>query len=239
MQKHWDVMRSDNAGDSWHEVSGNLPTDFGFVVDVHAHEPETVYVFPIKSDSEHYPPDGKLRVYRSRSGGNEWEALTKGLPQENCYVNVLRDAMAVDSLDSCGVYFGTTGGQVYASTRRRRQLGADRSRSAGRALGGSADTVMIRVVLPHHLRTLAQVGGEVQLSVDGEATPRAVLDALEARYPMLRGTIRDQVTHQRRAFLRFFACEEDLSHESSDYVLPSAVASGEEPLMIVGAIAGG
>ncbi|MEO7986765.1 MAG: exo-alpha-sialidase [Gemmatimonadales bacterium] len=115
MQKHWDVMRSDNAGDSWHEVSGNLPTDFGFPIDVHAHEPETIYVVPIKSDSEHYPPDGKLRVYRSRSGGNEWEALTKGLPQKDCYVNVLRDAMAVDSLDSCGVYFGTTGGQVYGS----------------------------------------------------------------------------------------------------------------------------
>jgi photosystem II stability/assembly factor-like uncharacterized protein len=115
MQKHWDVMRSDNAGDSWHEVSGNLPTDFGFVIDVHAHEPETIYVVPIKSDGEHYPPDGKLRVYRSRTGGNEWEALTNGLPQSDCYVNVLRDAMAVDSLDSCGVYFGTTGGQVYAS----------------------------------------------------------------------------------------------------------------------------
>lgn len=115
MQKHWDVMRSDNAGDSWYEVSGNLPSDFGFVVDVHAHEPETVYVLPIKSDSEHYPPEGKLRVYRSRTGGNEWEALTKGLPQQNCYVNVLRDAMAVDSLEPCGVYFGTTGGQVYVS----------------------------------------------------------------------------------------------------------------------------
>jgi hypothetical protein len=115
MQKHWDVMRSDDAGDSWREVSGNLPTDFGFPIDVHAHEPDTVYVVPIKSDSEHYPPEGKLRVYRSRSGGNEWEPLTKGLPQKNCYVNVLRDAMAVDSLDSCGVYFGTTGGQVYAS----------------------------------------------------------------------------------------------------------------------------
>ena len=115
MQKHWDVMRSDDAGDSWHEVSGNLPTDFGFVIDVHAHEPETIYVVPIKSDGEHYPPEGKLRVYRSRTGGNEWEALTNGLPQSNCYVNVLRDAMAVDSLDSCGVYFGTTGGQVYAS----------------------------------------------------------------------------------------------------------------------------
>ncbi len=116
MQKHWDVLRSDDAGESWHEVSGNLPTDFGFPIDVHAHEPETIYVVPIKSDSEHYVPDGKLRVYRSRTGGNEWEALTKGLPQRDCYVNVLRDAMAVDSLDPCGVYFGTTGGQVYAST---------------------------------------------------------------------------------------------------------------------------
>jgi photosystem II stability/assembly factor-like uncharacterized protein len=115
MQKHWDVMRSNDAGDSWHEVSGNLPTDFGFPIDVHAHEPETVYVVPIKSDSEHYPPEGKLRVYRSRTGGNEWEPLTKGLPQSDCYVNVLREAMAVDSLDKCGVYFGTTGGQVYAS----------------------------------------------------------------------------------------------------------------------------
>ncbi|HXY00201.1 MAG TPA: hypothetical protein VEI54_04720 [Candidatus Limnocylindrales bacterium] len=115
MQKHWDVMRSDNAGDQWKEVSGNLPTDFGFVIDVHAHEPETIYVVPIKSDGEHFVPDGKLRVYRSRTGGNEWEALTKGLPQSDCYVNVLRDAMAVDSLDSCGIYFGTTGGQVYAS----------------------------------------------------------------------------------------------------------------------------
>ena len=115
MQKHWDVMRSDNSGDTWHEVSGNLPSDFGFVIDVHAHEPETIYVVPIKSDSDHFVPDGKLRVYRSRTGGNEWEALTKGLPQEDCYVNVLRDAMTVDSLDSCGVYFGTTGGQVYGS----------------------------------------------------------------------------------------------------------------------------
>ncbi len=115
MQKHWDVMRSDDAGENWREVSGNLPTDFGFPIDVHAHEPETIYVVPIKSDSEHFPIDGKLQVYRSKSGGNEWEALTNGLPQSNCYVNVLRDAMAVDSLDSCGVYFGTTGGQVYAS----------------------------------------------------------------------------------------------------------------------------
>ena len=133
MQKHWDVMRSDNAGESWQNVNGNLPGEhvsfpqkdgttkeadlqgFGFVIDVHAHEPETVYVVPIKSDSQHFPPEGKLSVYRSRSGGNEWQPLTKGLPQSNCYVNVLRDAMAVDSLDKCGIYFGTTGGQVYAS----------------------------------------------------------------------------------------------------------------------------
>jgi photosystem II stability/assembly factor-like uncharacterized protein len=115
MQKHWDVMRTDNSGDQWTKVSGNLPTDFGFVIDVHAHEPETVYVVPIKSDSEHFPLDGRLQVFRSKTGGNEWEALTKGLPQKDCYVNVLRDAMAVDTLDKCGVYFGTTGGQVYAS----------------------------------------------------------------------------------------------------------------------------
>jgi photosystem II stability/assembly factor-like uncharacterized protein len=115
MQKHWDVLRSDDAGESWREISGDLPSDFGFPIDIHAHEPDTIYVVPIKSDSERYPPDGKLRVYRSRTGGDEWEALANGLPQRDCYVNVLRDAMAVDSLDDCGVYFGTTGGQVYAS----------------------------------------------------------------------------------------------------------------------------
>jgi photosystem II stability/assembly factor-like uncharacterized protein len=115
MQKHWDVMRSDDAGASWHEISGDLPTDFGFPIDVNANAPETIYVVPIKSDSEHYPPEGKLRVYRSRTGGNEWEPLTNGLPQKDCYVNILRDAMAVDTLDPCGVYFGTTGGQVYVS----------------------------------------------------------------------------------------------------------------------------
>jgi photosystem II stability/assembly factor-like uncharacterized protein len=115
MQKHWDVMRSVDAGESWQEVSGNLPTDFGFAIDVHAHEPQTIYVVPIKSDSEHFPLDGRLRVYRSRTGGDEWEELANGLPERNCYVNVLRDAMAVDQLDSCGIYFGTTGGQVYVS----------------------------------------------------------------------------------------------------------------------------
>ncbi|MGD8553049.1 MAG: hypothetical protein PVG02_05265, partial [Anaerolineales bacterium] len=116
MQKHWDVMRSDDAGENWYEISGNLPSDFGFPIAVHAHDPGTIYVIPIKSDSEHYPPEGKLRVYRSRSGGNQWEALTNGLPQENCYANVLRDAFAVDKLEKCGLYFGTTGGELYAST---------------------------------------------------------------------------------------------------------------------------
>lgn len=115
MQKHWDVCRTDDAGELWTEVSGDLPSDFGFPIAVHAHEPETIYVVPILSDAEHYPPEGKLRVYRSRAGGNEWEALTQGLPQRDCYVNILRDAMAVDSLDPCGIYFGTTGGQVYGS----------------------------------------------------------------------------------------------------------------------------
>ena len=131
MQKHWDVMRSDDAGDNWREVSDNLPSDFGFPIQVHAHEPETVYVVPIKSDSEHYPPEGKLRVYRSRTGGNDWQALTDGLPQKDCYVNVLRDAMAVDSLDPCGVYFGTTGGQVYVSPD-----GGDRWSTIARDLPG-------------------------------------------------------------------------------------------------------
>ena len=98
---------------------------------------------------------------------------------------------------------------------------------------------MIRVILPQHLRTLAQVGAEVQLEVGAPVTLRSVLDAIEARYPMLRGTIRDQVTGQRRPFLRFFACEEDLSHEPPDVLLPDVVASGKEPLLIIGAIAGG
>ncbi|HEX6448387.1 MAG TPA: sialidase family protein [Trebonia sp.] len=115
MQKHWDVMRSDDGGLNWTEISGNLPTDFGFPIAVHPHEPETIYVVPITSDSLHYPPDGRLRVYRSRSGGGDWEPLTAGLPQQDCYVNVYRDAMAVDTLDSAGIYFGTTGGQVYGS----------------------------------------------------------------------------------------------------------------------------
>ncbi|HWS18587.1 MAG TPA: MoaD/ThiS family protein [Candidatus Elarobacter sp.] len=100
-------------------------------------------------------------------------------------------------------------------------------------------SVQIRVVLPQHLRTLAHTGNEVQLEVSDPVTQRSVLDALEARYPMLRGTIRDHVTQQRRAFLRFFACEEDLSHESPDTPLPEAVASGKEPFLIIGAIAGG
>src|SRR2546428_1618101 len=115
MQKHWDVLRSDDAGDSWKEVSGNLPSDFGFVIDVNANEPETIYVVPIKSDSEHFTPDGKLRVYRSRSGGDAREALSHAVPRRHCYATALREAMAGDALDKCGVYFCTTGGQVDAS----------------------------------------------------------------------------------------------------------------------------
>ena len=232
MQKHWDVMRSDDAGDSWREVSGNLPTDFGFAIDVHAHEPETIYVVPIKSDSEHYPPDGKLRVYRSRTGGNEWEPLTKGLPQKDCYVNVLRDAMAVDSLDHVRRLLrhdrrpGLRVGRL-AATRGRRSCATCR-RSCRSRCRRCREPIDDRVVLPAHLRTLARVDGEVSVDVAGTVTQRAVLDALEAHYPMLRGTIRDHVTLKRRPFLRFFACEEDLSHESPDAPLPDAVARGAE-----------
>ena len=209
---------------------------------MHAHEPETIYVVPIKSDSEHFPLDGKLRVYRSRTGGNEWEPLTNGLPQSDCYVNVLRDAMAVDSLDSCGVYFGTTGGQVYASADAGDTLEADRARSAGGAVGRGADAAMnVRVVLPAHLCRLAGVGGsEVTLDVEGPVTQRAVLDALEAGYPVLaRDDPRPRAQQARRPFVRFFACEQDLSHDPTDNPLPDAVAEGTEPLLVVGAIAGG
>jgi hypothetical protein len=115
MQKHWDVMRSDDGGKNWFEISGDLPTDFGFVIGVHAHEPGTVYVVPITSDEQHFPPDGMLRVYRSRTGGGEWEPLDRGLPSAPSYVNVLRSALAIDELEECGVYFGTTGGQLYFS----------------------------------------------------------------------------------------------------------------------------
>ncbi len=240
MQKHWDVMRSDDGGNMWREVSGNLPSDFGFAIDVHAHEPETIYVVPIKSDSEHYPPEGKLRVYRSRSGGDEWEPLTNGLPQRDCYVNVLRDAMAVDTPRLVRHLLRYDRRSGLCLVRRRQYLGAHRPRSAGRGFYRGADTAMIRVVLPAHLRTLAHVeSGEVAVHVDAAVTQRAVLDALEARYPMLRGTIRDQATQKRRPFVRFFACERDLSHESPDTPLPAAVASGEEPLLVVGAMAGG
>ena len=239
MQKHWDVMRSDNAGDQWTEVSGDLPTDFGFVIDVHAHEPETVYVVPIKSDSEHFPLEGKLRVYRSRTGGNEWEPLTKGLAAKQ----LLRERPA-----RCdGGRFARFVRRLFRHhwrpglrvVRRRRQLGSDRSGSSGCSVGRGSDAPMIVVVLPPHLKTLAQVDGDVQIEVKGEVTQRSVLDALETRYPMLCGTIRDHVTQERRPFLRFFACEEDLSHESPDAPLPAAVASGAEPFFIVGAIAGG
>jgi photosystem II stability/assembly factor-like uncharacterized protein len=118
-QEHCHVYRSDDDGAKWTDVGPGRTAeqgfDFGFPIAVHPHEPETIYIVPMKSGEEHYPTDGRLQVLRSRTGGGNWEPLTKGLPQENCYVNVLRDAMSTDSLDKCGVYFGTTGGQVYAS----------------------------------------------------------------------------------------------------------------------------
>src|SRR6185369_11486691 len=123
--------------------------------------------------------------------------------------------------------------------RRWRQLGADRSRSSGRAFSGGPDADMIRVALPLHLRTLAGVNGDVELDVAGEVTRGLVLDALEERYPMLRGTIRDHVGGQRRPFLRFFACGEDITHEPADAPLPQAIASGAETFYVIGAIAGG
>ncbi len=184
MQKHWDVMRSDDAGDNWHEVSGNLPTDFGFPIDVHAHEPETIYVVPIKSDSEHFPPRASCASIAAAPAATSGKPLTNGLPQSDCYVNVLRNAMAVDSLDPCGVYFGTTGGQVYGSATRGDQLGADRPRPAGRVVRRGADAVMIRVELPAHLRTAgASQRRSARSTSPGRSTQRAVLDALEARYP--------------------------------------------------------
>ena len=169
--------------------------------------------------------------------------LTNGLPQQDCYVNVCRDAMAVDSLDACGVYFGTTGGQVYASADAG-DTWAPIVRDLPAVLSVEVQTcracaVMIRVVLPSHLRTLASIDGEVRLEVTGLITQASVLDALEARYPMLRGTIRDHASGRRRSFMRFFACEEDLSHEQPDAPLPDEVASGREPYLIVGAMAGG
>ena len=226
---------------SMDEVSGNLPTDFGFPIAVHAHEPETVYVVPIKSDSEHYPPDGKLRVYRSRTGGNEWEPLTNGLPQEDCYVNVLRDAMAVDTLDSCGVYFGTTGGQVYASPDGGDTWRADRRATCrpccpsrcrrsrderpGRAAGA-----------PAHARGRGRGGPR---RGPRPAHDQGVLDALESAYPALRGTIRDHASAERRPYMRYFACGRDLSHDPTDQPLPDPVVRGAEAFCVIGAIAGG
>ena len=216
MQKHWDVMRSDDAGDTWHEISGNLPTDFGFPIEVHAHEPNTVYVVPIKSDSEHYPPEGKLRVYRSRSGGNEWEALTDGLPQSNCYVNVLRDAMSIDTARSVRHLLRHDGRPGVSLAGRGRSLVADRARPAGGGVGRGADAAMIRVVLPYHLRTLAKVGAEVELEVPqpGDAGPGAG----RAGVPLSQCcAARSAITaaRRRRPMLRFFACEQDLSNEAA------------------------
>ena len=243
MQKHWDVMRSDNAyGDSWSEVSGNLPSDFGFPIDVHAHEPRDQSTSsPSRATPNIFRPTASCAstaaaIRRQRMGS----AGPRASPQKDCYVNVLRDAMSVDALDPCGIYFGTTGGLWSTRVRRqRRHVECHCARSPGGALRRSADAAMIRVVLPYHLRTLACVDGEVELEVHGPPTLGSVLDALEARCPSLRGTIRDHGTLQRRPFVRFFACKEDLSHEPPDSPLPDAITTGAEPFMIVGAMAGG
>ena len=243
MQKHWDVMRSDDAGDSWREVSGNLPSDFGFPIAVHAHEPETIDVVPIKTNAEHYPPEGKPRVYRSRTGGNEWGALTAGLPQQDCYVQ--RAARRHGGRLARGMR-RLLRNDRRASLRvgqRRRQLDADCVRPAGSVLGRGPDAAMICVVLPPPLRSLAHIEGKVALDLDGNdggpVTQRAVLDALEEKCPMLRDTIRDHGTQHRRPYLRFFACGVDLSHEPPDTPLPEAVSTGVEPFLVVGAMAVG
>ena len=209
MQKHWDVMRSDDAGDIWHEVSGNLPTDFGFVIDVHAHEPETIYVVPIKSDSEHFPLEGKLRVYRSRSGGNEWEPLTNGLPQANCYVNVLRDAMAVDTLDRLRRVLRHHGRPGVCVERRRRQL----ERPSSAIFPPCCRWRCRRCHDPRRparriCACMANVDGEVTLDGRGRGDAAVRCSTRSRRsYPVLRGTIRDHGTQRRRPFLRFFACQ--------------------------------
>ena len=238
MQKHWDVMRSDNAGDNWHEVSGNLPTDFGFVIDVHAHEPETIYVVPIKSDSEHFPLEGKLRVYRSRTGGNDWEPLTKGLPQSDCYVNVLRDAMAVDSLDHAACISARRADRCMLAGRRR-QLVAHRPRSSGGHVRRSADAVMT------FEWSFRYICGRWRASA-AKCSFRSTIRSRSARCSTRSKRLSDAPRHNPRprdakasaapAFLRLRAGS---LHESPDAPLPEAVATGAEPFVVIGAIAGG
>jgi hypothetical protein len=115
LQNHWGLYRSDDAGDSWQDVARGVPSDFAFGMAVHPHDPDRVYVLPLESDVFRCPPGGKLRVYRTRSGGRSWEPLTRGLPQQGAYETVLRDAMATDTLDPAGVYFGTRNGKLFAS----------------------------------------------------------------------------------------------------------------------------
>ena len=237
MQKHWDVMRSDDGGDPWREISGNLPSDFGFPIAVHAHEPETVYVVPITSDSQHFPPDGRLRVYRSRTGGDDWEALDEGTPAAELLRDVLRDAMAVDSLDPTAASTSAPPAGRSTPPPIPATPGHRSSRPAAGALGRGADPRMIRVVLPGPLAPAGPLRSRDQPRCRTHAA--GVLDALEQRYPALRGTLRDPATGKRRAFVRFFACEQDLSHDAPDSALPPSVAEGREPFLIVGAMAGG
>jgi len=212
-------MRTDDAGDNCMKSAATCLPDFGSSSTCTPTSPKLV-CGPIKSDTE-TSSRGKLRVYRSRTGGNEWEPLTKGLPQSDCYVNVLRDAMAVDSLDSCGVYFGTTGGQVYASSDAGDNWAPYRQ-DLPAVFRSKSKPCHDRVVLPAHLRTLAKVDGELTLEVLGDVTPNSIVDALELRYPMLRGTSVIKSAGCAGRLIRFFG-EEDLSHDSPDAKLPSAI----------------
>ncbi len=239
MQKHWHVMRSDDGGDSWQKVSGNLP--FGLRV-------------PDRRASAR-AGDGLRRAdrerLRARSAGRQAARLPQ--PDRRERVGGAHERAAAGELlperaPRCD------GGRHARSRRRllrderraglrvagqRRQLDGDRARPAAGALGRGADAVVIRVVLPHHLRTLAGVEGEVSLDAQEQPTQRTVLDALEASYPTLRGTIRDHGTAKRRDFIRFFACGQDITLDPADDPLPDEVASGAQPFRVVGAMAGG
>ena len=241
MQKHWDVMRSDDAGESWREISGDLPTDFGFPIDVHAHEPETVYVVPITSDSEHFPPDGRLRVYRSRTGGDEWEPLTERAAAEQLLRQraarrhgggLARTRAACTSAPPAARCTprptpATAGRRSCATCRRCCRSRCRRCHDPGRAAGSPAHAGPGRAA-----RSRSQV--------DGPATQRAVLDALEARYPMLRGTLpRPRAPASAGRSCGSSPARRTCRTSRRTPRCPDAVAHGTEPFLVVGAMAGG
>ena len=243
MQKHWDVMRSDDGGDSWREVSGNLPTDFGFAIDVHAHEPETIYVVPIKSDSEHFPPDGKLRVYRSRdaaatSGSRSPTACRRRTATSTCCATPWPSTRSTPAASTSAPPAGRSTPRPMPATPGRRSCATCRPCSRSRCRRCD----MIRVDAADasaHARAGRMATCELDVAGSGRRW-RSVLDALEAQ---LSRAARHHPRPRRRSsgapFLRFFACEEDLSHDPPDTPLPEAVATGAEPFLVVGAMAGG